>query len=81
MSKVMLSLCDVNIAKNIRPTWDYRQNVGEGSYGHSFTGGIPNKNYEQEFFLIIWKPIKPRNRFLLSHSKREMYWTLNGMVP
>lgn len=45
--KAMISLCDVNIAKNIRPTWDYRQNVGEGTYSHYNSGGFAFINYSR----------------------------------
>ena len=32
--QVMVSLCDVKVAKDIRPVWDSRYNVGEGAYNH-----------------------------------------------
>lgn len=41
----MISLCDVNIAKYIRPVWDHRTNVGEGAYSHKYNGGIHYKIY------------------------------------
>lgn len=35
----MISLCDVNLAENIRDVWDYRHGVGEGAYSHYHNGG------------------------------------------
>lgn len=39
----MISLCDINVAKNIKPTWDKRNNVGEGTYSQYNGGGIQLK--------------------------------------
>ena len=36
----MVLLCDVKVAKDIRPVWDHRHDVGEGAYNHSNGGGM-----------------------------------------
>ena len=38
--QLMVSLCDVKVAKDIRPVWDSRHNLGEGAYNHRNNGGI-----------------------------------------
>ena len=40
MMQAMVLLCDVKIAKDIRPVWDYRQSPGEGAYSHHNGGGM-----------------------------------------
>ena len=32
--QVLVLLCDVKVAKDKRPVWDHRYNVGEGAYNH-----------------------------------------------
>ena len=38
--QVMVLLCDVKVAKDIRSVWDYRRSPGEGAYSHFHNGGI-----------------------------------------
>ena len=36
----MVSLVDVNVAKEIRTQWDQRNGLGEGAYNHRHDGSI-----------------------------------------